>query len=111
MLFHCSVNVLGYSSYVFFVVEFKSWLYGLQAMDQLVGALFQRPPLISAVKRQLRVRTIYERKLYEFDQSRNLGMTHSYTTSAYKWQPNMFYVRSNLITPFISFCSCVLGQL
>ena len=42
-------------------------------MDQLVGALFQRPPLISAVKRQLRVRTIYESKLIEFDASRNLG--------------------------------------
>jgi H/ACA ribonucleoprotein complex subunit 4 len=27
----------------------------------------QRPPLISAVKRQLRVRTIYEAKLLEFD--------------------------------------------
>jgi len=29
------------------------------------GALFQRPPLISAVKRQLRIRTIYESKLYQ----------------------------------------------
>ena len=40
----------------------------------LVGALFQRPPLISAVKRQLRVRTVYENKLLEFDENRNLGM-------------------------------------
>ena len=39
----------------------------------MVGALFQRPPLISAVKRQLRVRTIYESKLLEFDPQRNLG--------------------------------------
>ena len=38
----------------------------------MVGALFQRPPLISAVKRQLRVRTIYESKLLEFDKQRNL---------------------------------------
>jgi len=38
-----------------------------------VGALFQRPPLISAVKRQLRVRTVYESKLLEFDPRRNLG--------------------------------------
>eukprot|EP00731_Ephydatia_muelleri_P029556 Em0021g79a len=38
----------------------------------LVGALFQRPPLISAVKRQLRVRTIYESKLLEFDTNRHL---------------------------------------
>lgn len=45
-----------------------------QTLDQLMGALFQRPPLISAVKRQLRVRTIYKSKLMEFDASRNLGM-------------------------------------
>lgn len=48
-------------------------------MDQMVGALFQRPPLISAVKRQLRVRTIYQSKLLEFDKERNLGThTHSH---------------------------------
>jgi len=40
----------------------------------LRGALFQRPPLISAVKRQLRIRTIYDSKLLEFDQERNLGV-------------------------------------
>lgn len=39
----------------------------------LTGALFQRPPLISAVKRQLRIRTIYESKLIEFDSERHLG--------------------------------------
>ena len=39
----------------------------------MVGALFQRPPLISAVKRQLRVRTIYHNKLLEYDQERKLG--------------------------------------
>ena len=39
----------------------------------MVGALFQRPPLISAVKRQLRVRTIYENKLLEYDEKRHLG--------------------------------------
>ena len=44
----------------------------LQALEQLTGALFQRPPLISAVKRQLRVRTIYDNKLIEFDKERNL---------------------------------------
>ncbi len=38
------------------------------------GALFQRPPLISAVKRQLRVRTIYESKLIEHDEKRNMGI-------------------------------------
>ncbi|OAE29539.1 hypothetical protein AXG93_4486s1110 [Marchantia polymorpha subsp. ruderalis] len=32
-----------------------------RAIETLTGALFQRPPLISAVKRQLRIRTIYQR--------------------------------------------------
>uniref|UniRef100_A0A4W3H098 H/ACA ribonucleoprotein complex subunit DKC1 n=1 Tax=Callorhinchus milii TaxID=7868 RepID=A0A4W3H098_CALMI len=45
-----------------------------RAMDQLTGALFQRPPLIAAVKRQLRVRTIYESKLLEYDPERRLGI-------------------------------------
>jgi H/ACA ribonucleoprotein complex subunit 4 len=45
-----------------------------RAVETLTGALFQRPPLISAVKRQLRVRTIYESKLIEFDNERNLGV-------------------------------------
>jgi len=45
-----------------------------QALQTLTGALFQRPPLISAVKRQLRIRTIYESKLLEFDEKRNLAV-------------------------------------
>ena len=45
-----------------------------QAIETLTGALFQRPPLISAVKRQLRVRTIYEAKLLEYDDTRHLGV-------------------------------------
>lgn len=45
-----------------------------RAVETLTGALFQRPPLISAVKRQLRIRTIYESKLLEFDSKRNLGI-------------------------------------
>ena len=45
----------------------------------LTGALFQRPPLISAVKRQLRIRTIYESKLIEYDAERHLG---KYCTAA-----------------------------
>lgn len=44
------------------------------AVATLTGALFQRPPLISAVKRQLRIRTIYESKLLEYDSERNLGV-------------------------------------
>lgn len=45
-----------------------------RAIETLTGALFQRPPLISAVKRQLRIRTIYESKLFEFDNERNLAV-------------------------------------
>ena len=45
----------------------------LQTLDGMVGALFQRPPLISAVKRQLRVRTVYKNKLLEYDPERKLG--------------------------------------
>nr|XP_033801405.1 H/ACA ribonucleoprotein complex subunit DKC1 isoform X2 [Geotrypetes seraphini] len=45
-----------------------------KALETLTGALFQRPPLIAAVKRQLRVRTIYESKLIEFDPETRLGI-------------------------------------
>lgn len=45
-----------------------------RALETLTGALFQRPPLISAVKRQLRIRTIHESKLLEFDNNRHLGV-------------------------------------
>lgn len=45
-----------------------------RAIETLTGALFQRPPLVSAVKRQLRIRTIYESKLIEFDKERNLAI-------------------------------------
>lgn len=43
-----------------------------RALEALTGAVFQRPPLISAVKRQLRIRTIYESKLLEYDAERHL---------------------------------------
>ncbi|KAI7861993.1 H/ACA ribonucleoprotein complex subunit 4 [Spinellus fusiger] len=45
-----------------------------QAIETLTGALFQRPPLISAVKRQLRVRTVHESKLLEFDNDKHLAV-------------------------------------
>jgi len=45
-----------------------------RAMEKLTGALFQRPPLISAVKRQLRVRTVYQTKFIEYDAERNMGI-------------------------------------
>ncbi|BAT14734.1 Os11g0598700, partial [Oryza sativa Japonica Group] len=45
-----------------------------RALEALTGAVFQRPPLISAVKWQLRVRTIYESKLLEHDAERHLAV-------------------------------------
>ncbi|KAI1640554.1 pseudouridine synthase [Biscogniauxia mediterranea] len=45
-----------------------------RALETLTGALFQRPPLISAVKRQLRIRTIHESRVIEFDNDRHLGV-------------------------------------
>ncbi|KAI0068420.1 putative rRNA pseudouridine synthase [Artomyces pyxidatus] len=45
-----------------------------RSLETLTGALFQRPPLISAVKRQLRIRTIHESKLLEVDDKRNLAV-------------------------------------
>ena len=47
-----------------------------RALQRLTGALFQRPPLISAVKRQLRVRTVYTSKLIEYDDDRHLAVFH-----------------------------------
>lgn len=44
------------------------------ALDQLTGACFQRPPVISAVKRQLRVRTIYEAKMIEYNTKRHMAI-------------------------------------
>lgn len=44
------------------------------AVETLTGALYQRPPLISAVKKRLRIRTIYNSKLVEFDKERNLAI-------------------------------------
>ncbi|TPP65700.1 Dyskeratosis congenita 1 dyskerin [Fasciola gigantica] len=45
-----------------------------KAVETLSGALFQRPPLVAAVKRQLRVRTVYENKLLEYDKEKGLGV-------------------------------------
>ena len=46
----------------------------VKALDTLTGAVFQRPPLISAVKKVLRVRTIYESRLLEYDQEKEMGI-------------------------------------
>jgi len=45
-----------------------------RAVETLRGALFQKPPAIAAVKRVLRVRTIYESKLIEYDPSSQMGV-------------------------------------
>lgn len=45
-----------------------------RAIEQLTGAVFQKPPAIAAVKRELRVRTIYKSKLFEFDPEKNLAI-------------------------------------
>lgn len=47
-----------------------------RVIETLTGPVFQRPPLISAVKRVLRVRTIYQSKLLEFNQKHNLACFH-----------------------------------
>jgi len=59
------------------VVRFHSEIEGgalkvQKTIDALTGACFQRPPVISAVKRQLRVRTIYEAKLIEYNEKRHM---------------------------------------
>ncbi|KAH9498834.1 H/ACA ribonucleoprotein complex subunit dkc1 [Bulinus truncatus] len=43
-------------------------------LEGIKGAMFQRPPLISAVKRQLRIRTVYDVKMIEYDSSKSLGI-------------------------------------
>ena len=45
-----------------------------KALDVLTGALFQRPPVIAAVKRQLRVRTIYQSKLLDYDTEKHTAV-------------------------------------
>lgn len=45
-----------------------------KVIHTLTGAVFQKPPAISAVKKELRIRTIYESKLLEFNQEKNLGV-------------------------------------
>lgn len=40
----------------------------------LTGTCFQRPPLIASVKRELRVRTIFDSKLIEYDREKNMAL-------------------------------------
>ena len=45
-----------------------------KVLGTLTGSLFQKPPEISAVKRELRIRTIYESELLQFDAEKRLGI-------------------------------------
>jgi H/ACA ribonucleoprotein complex subunit 4 len=45
-----------------------------KVIKELTGAVFQKPPAIAAVKRELRVRTIYDSKLLDFDSEKNLAV-------------------------------------
>lgn len=44
------------------------------AIKLLTGPLFQKPPAVAAVKRQLRIRNIYESKLLEFDPEKKMAV-------------------------------------
>jgi len=44
------------------------------ALDMMSGACFQRPPVIAAVKRQLRIRTIYQAKCIEYNKKRHMAI-------------------------------------
>ena len=62
------VGIIKFHSPIESITEVENCLKKLQ------GACFQRPPLISSVKRELRVRTIYDYKLYEFDKEKNMAI-------------------------------------
>lgn len=46
----------------------------VRAIQTLTGSIFQRPPLIAAVKRELRIRTIHESKLIEYDPEKKMAL-------------------------------------
>eukprot|EP00758_Cryptobia_borreli_P007800 Tbor_TRINITY_DN5332_c1_g3::TRINITY_DN5332_c1_g3_i1::g.5158::m.5158/K11131/DKC1, NOLA4, CBF5; H/ACA ribonucleoprotein complex subunit 4 len=48
------------------------------ALERLTGPCFQRPPLIAAVKRQLRIRNIYKNSLIEYDKARHLAVFETF---------------------------------
>jgi len=50
----------------------------VEALQRLTGPCFQRPPLIAAVKRQLRVRHIYDNTLLEYDKDRHLAVFQTF---------------------------------
>lgn len=63
----------------------------------MTGALFQRPPLISAVKRQLRIRTIYECKMLEYNKEDAMGKKNiQYTTCMICFKLNLNLLKSKI---------------
>lgn len=46
----------------------------VEAIKTLTGPIFQKPPAIAAVKRQLRIRNLKEAKLLEFDKEKNMAI-------------------------------------
>jgi len=46
----------------------------LKGLDMLKGAVFQMPPLNSAVKRELRIRTLYDMKLLDYNHESKLAV-------------------------------------
>lgn len=48
------------------------------ALERLQGRCFQRPPVIAAVKRQLRVRSLYKNTLIEYDKQRQLAIFETF---------------------------------
>lgn len=79
-----------------------------QAIETLTGALFQRPPLIAAVKRQLRVRTIYESKLVEYDPERRLGKIGLFCLLPFKTADKIFC--EIVLRPKSSHCPAVTAS-
>ena len=54
--------------------EFEDMEKVRNALNDLTGMIFQKPPAISAVKKQLRVRSIYNIDLFEFDKDTRMGL-------------------------------------
>lgn len=70
-----------------------------KALKDLTGTVFQKPPPIAAVKRELRVRTIYETKLIEYDPNKNLGIIWLHCESGTYVRTLCIHIGKNL-TPF-----------
>ena len=72
----------------------------------MTGALFQRPPLISAVKRQLRIRTVYECNMLEYDKERAMGKIRCLSLL-----PGFLKCLYRMITPFLFYSKRVTCEV